>query len=62
MNTTDRPITIAEAARILGVHPNTLRNWDRKGYLKAQRFGMKGERRYLPADVKRLQDSWIGKS
>ena len=28
---------IAEAAKILGLHPETLRRWDRKGWLKSKR-------------------------
>ena len=31
-------ITLKEASRLLKVHPNTLRQWDEKGILKAVRF------------------------
>ena len=39
-------ISLKEACEILKVHANTLRNWDRKGILKAVRIGEKKIRRY----------------
>ncbi|MBI2984867.1 MAG: hypothetical protein HYY50_04560, partial [Candidatus Kerfeldbacteria bacterium] len=33
-------------ARLLGVHPNTLRDWDRRGILRAVRIGPRRDRRY----------------
>lgn len=53
---TDVPelITLKEASQILKVHPNTLRNWDRKGVLKAVRIGVKKIRRYRKKDIKSL--------
>ena len=47
-------ITLAEACAILGVHPNTLRGWDNKGFLKAIRFGTRRDRRYRKNDVLKL--------
>ena len=44
-------ITLAEACDILGVHPNTLRKWDNKGFLKAIRIGTRKDRRYRKSDV-----------
>ena len=38
--------TLKETCEILKVHPNTLRQWDKKGILKAVRFGVRGDRRY----------------
>jgi excisionase family DNA binding protein len=51
--TDERPelITIREAAKILGVHPSTLRNWDRAGRLKAVRVGSRRDRRFKRAEV-----------
>jgi excisionase family DNA binding protein len=51
------PITLSEASQILKVHPNTLRKWDRKGILKAVRFGQRGDRRYKKEDVLNLMES-----
>lgn len=53
-------LTIKEACAILKVHPNTLRQWDKKGILEAIRFGERGDRRYLKKDILKLVDS--GKS
>jgi len=47
-------IGIKEAAEILGVHPATLRRWDKEGVLKAVRIGKRrgvGDRRYRQEDI-----------
>lgn len=44
-------LTLQEACEILNCHPNTLRNWDNKGILKAIRFGTRGDRRYRLEDI-----------
>ena len=44
-------LTIQQAAELLGVHPNTMRNLDNKGELRAIRFGARGDRRYLKKDI-----------
>ena len=41
----------AEAARLLGVHPSTLRRWDEKGILRPSIRTLTGERRYTEADL-----------
>lgn len=48
--------TLKEACEILKVHPNTLRQWDEKGILKAVRFGQRRDRRYKKEDILRLID------
>jgi len=50
-------LTLTEAAKILKVHPNTLRLWDNKGVLKAVRIGIKKVRRYKKGDIERFIDS-----
>ncbi len=47
-------IKLSEACRILKVHPNTLRKWDKKGILKAVRFGQRKDRRYKKKDIMKL--------
>lgn len=47
-------LTLKEACKILKVHPNTLRQWDKKGILKAVRFGQRGDRRYKKKDIMKL--------
>lgn len=39
-------LTIKEAARMINVHPNTLRNWERDGKIQAIRIGTRRDRRY----------------
>jgi len=47
-------LTLAETAKILKVHPNTLRLWDKKGILKAVRIGEKQSRRYKKEDIEKF--------
>ena len=51
-------LTLKEACEILKVHPNTLRQWDKKGILKAVRIGIKKVRRYRKEDI----ENFINKS
>ena len=52
----DNTYRIAEAARLLGVHPSTLRRWDEKGILPPSIRTLTGERRYTEADLKAITD------
>ncbi len=47
-------LTMKQACEFLNVHPNTLRNWDNKGALKAIRFGSRRDRRYKKSDILKL--------
>jgi diguanylate cyclase (GGDEF)-like protein/excisionase family DNA binding protein len=47
-------ISVAQAAALLGVHPNTLRAWTDAGRLTAYRINARGDRRYRRVDVERL--------
>ena len=47
-------LTLKEACDILKCHPNTLRQWDEKGVLKAVRFGTRRDRRYRKEDILKL--------
>ncbi len=47
-------MTLQQASDILNVHPNTLRNWDNGGVLKAVRYGKRGDRRYRKKDILNL--------
>ena len=47
-------LTLSQVSKILNVHPNTLRNWDSNGQLKAVRVGVKKIRRYRKDDILKL--------
>ena len=47
-------LTLAEVSKLLKIHPNTLRNWDRSGQLKAVRIGVRKIRRYKKDDILRF--------
>ena len=44
-------LTMKQVCKMLNIHPNTLRNWDNKGVLKAIRFGNRRDRRYKKSDI-----------
>lgn len=44
-------LTLRQACEILNCHPNTLRQWDKKGILVAIRLGNRRDRRYRKEDV-----------
>lgn len=46
---------IGKAARVLDIHPDTLRKLERQGVFKAQR-DWRGHRRFTDDDLKRLQE------
>ncbi len=49
-------LTLSQASDLLQVHPNTLRAWDKKGYLKAIRIGSRGDRRFKKEDVMKIAE------
>jgi excisionase family DNA binding protein len=51
MNQMDDILTVREVARLLHVHPNTLRRWSSEGTLKACRIKSRGDRRFRHQDV-----------
>lgn len=50
-------LRVSEASNLLGVHANTLRNWDTQGILKPIRVGPRKERRYKREDVIKFMES-----
>jgi excisionase family DNA binding protein len=53
-------MTVMEAAKILGVNPETLRRWDRAGKLKAKRNPMNNYRLYSVKDIESLKKQIAG--
>jgi diguanylate cyclase (GGDEF)-like protein/excisionase family DNA binding protein len=50
----DATLTVTKAARILGVHPNTIRAWSDAGRLRYYRINPRGDRRYRLGDLQRF--------
>lgn len=50
----EKPVSIQEAAELVGVFQNTLRKWERRGLIKALRTPG-GHRRYLPSELRRVR-------
>jgi len=44
-------LTTTEAARLLYVHPNTVRQWTKKGLIRAYRLGTRGDRRFNRKEI-----------
>ncbi|MBI5467181.1 MAG: MerR family transcriptional regulator, partial [Candidatus Kerfeldbacteria bacterium] len=49
-------LTLRSTAKLLGVHPNTLRLWDQRGILRAVRLGSRQDRRY---ERQQVQTLWL---
>ena len=47
-------LTVSEVARLLHVHPNTVRKWQKQGLLRAYRLGRRGDRRFPLPEVERF--------
>ena len=47
-------LTIREVARLLHVHPNTLRRWSNTGRLRPYRINSRGDRRYKREEIARF--------
>ena len=47
-------LTLREVARLLHVHPNTLRRWSNDGKIRAYRITERGDRRFKREEVARF--------
>jgi len=52
-------LTVGQVARLLHIHPNTVRRWSNKGILEAYRITKRGDRRFRKEDVVLLFESWL---
>ncbi len=50
-------LTLEQVSELLQVHPNTLRNWDRDGTLKAIRIGSRKLYRYKKEEIEKFIDN-----
>jgi excisionase family DNA binding protein len=53
----DGLLSATDAARILGVHPNTIRRWSDDGLIHAYRVGKRSDRRFSRADLENFLKS-----
>jgi excisionase family DNA binding protein len=44
-------LTVQEVARLLHIHPNTLRRWSNRGLIKAYRITPRGDRRFRRGEI-----------
>jgi len=51
MKTNLRMLTTTEVAKLLHVHPNTVRQWANKGLLHSYRLGSRRDRRFKQEDI-----------
>ena len=47
-------MTVREVARLLHVHPNTLRRWSNAGRIKAYHINLRGDRRFEREEIARF--------
>jgi excisionase family DNA binding protein len=52
-------LSVRETARRLSVHENTVRNWQKRGLLRAMRLPGSGFRRFSIEDVERLRQEML---
>jgi excisionase family DNA binding protein len=50
----DGMLTVTEVARMLHVHPNTLRRWSKDGRIPSYRIAPRGDRRYKQEEIARF--------
>jgi diguanylate cyclase (GGDEF)-like protein/excisionase family DNA binding protein len=53
----DATLSVTKAARLLGVHPNTVRAWSDQGRLRYYRINPRGDRRYRLGDLQGFLDA-----
>ena len=52
-------ITVSEAAELLDVHRNTVRNWADRGIIRAVRLPGNGQRRFQIQEVERVREGYF---
>lgn len=52
-------LSVQKAAELLGVHPTTLRRWEKSGEYDLTPLRTKGnQRRYKPEDIDKIKKEW----
>ena len=53
-------LTVGQIAKLLHIHPNTVRRWSNRGILDSYRICNRGDRRFKKEDVEQLLfESWL---
>ncbi len=53
-------LTVGQVARLLHLHPNTVRRWSNKGILRSYCICGRGDRRFKKEDINQLLfESWL---
>ncbi len=47
-------LTLTDVSKILNVHRNTLRNWERTGLISSVRIGRRGDRRFTKETINKI--------
>ena len=58
-NVNKRLLSISEASKELGLHPDTLRRLEKKGLLQPIRIGTRKDRRYRQEDIEKIINQGI---
>lgn len=57
--TREKLYKISEVAEILGVHEDTLRNWEREGFVVPERIGTRSDRRYTAEMIGKIKEQGL---
>lgn len=57
--TREKLYKISEVAEILGVHDDTLRNWEREGFIVPERIGTRNDRRYTAEMIGKIREQGL---
>ena len=55
----EQRLSVRDTARRLGVHENTVRNWEERGMLRAVKLPGSGYRRFDLAEVERIRTEML---
>ncbi len=54
----EQMLTLGDVARLLKVHPNSVRRWAKRGLITVYRIGTRGDMRFRTEDVTKFLQLW----